>query len=148
MLTAVAPRVEISPILTVGDTLASGYRFEAIPDGIAVRTRKGGGDGDRPGRVDVYVNHETSKVPFPYNALTPTAANGENDFEREGEPGVLDGVGRGAQGLVRDLEQSGTTPSVQNLATRRKGQPGHPVHERGIARLRVSTGGLVAADVR
>ena len=81
MLTAVAPDVEISPILTVGDTLASGYRFEAIPDGIAVRTRKGGGDGGRRGRVDVYVNHETSKVPFPYNALTPTAANGENDFD-------------------------------------------------------------------
>ncbi len=27
------------------------------------------------------MNHETSKVPFPYNAATPTAANGENDFD-------------------------------------------------------------------
>ena len=33
------------------------------------------------GRVDVYVNHETSKVPFPYNAAAPTAANGESDFD-------------------------------------------------------------------
>ena len=27
------------------------------------------------------MNHETSKVPFPYNATAPTAANGENDFD-------------------------------------------------------------------
>jgi hypothetical protein len=60
--------------LTVGDTLNSGYRFEAIPDGIALRTRG-------QGRVDLYVNHETSKVPFPYVTATPTAANGENDFD-------------------------------------------------------------------
>jgi len=29
----------------------------------------------------VYVNHETSKVPFPFNSATPTAANGESDFD-------------------------------------------------------------------
>ena len=74
MVTAVKSGVEITPLLTVGDTLQSGYRFEAIPDGIAVRTRG-------QGRVDLYVNHETSKVPFPYNAAAPTAANGENDFD-------------------------------------------------------------------
>src|SRR4029453_468772 len=33
------------------------------------------------GRVDVYVNHETSKVPFPFNTATPTASNGESDFD-------------------------------------------------------------------
>ena len=33
------------------------------------------------GRVDLYVNHETAKVPFPYNTAAPTAANGENDFD-------------------------------------------------------------------
>ena len=65
--------VEVDPILTVGDTV-SGYRFEALPDGIALRTRG-------QGRVDVFVNHETSKVPFPYNTAAPTAANGENDFD-------------------------------------------------------------------
>ncbi len=74
MVTAVKSGVEITPLLTVGDTLSSGYRFEAIPDGISVRTRG-------QGRVDLYVNHETSKVPFPYNTAAPTAANGENDFD-------------------------------------------------------------------
>ena len=74
MLTAVKSGVEITPLLTVGDTLSSGYRFEAIPDGISVRPRG-------QGRVDLYVNHETSKVPFPYNTAAPTAANGENDFD-------------------------------------------------------------------
>jgi hypothetical protein len=74
MLTPVKPGVAISPLLTVGDVLRSGYRFESIPDGISVRTRG-------RGRVDLFVNHETSKVPFPYNAAAPTAANGENDFD-------------------------------------------------------------------
>jgi hypothetical protein len=74
MLTAVKPGVQITPLLTVGDALPSGFRFEAIPDGISVRTRG-------QGRVDLFVNHETSKVPFPYNATAPTAANGENDFD-------------------------------------------------------------------
>jgi hypothetical protein len=74
MLTAVKPGVEITPLLTVGDVLSSGYRFESIPDGISVRTRG-------QGRVDLFVNHETGKVPFPYNATAPTAANGENDFD-------------------------------------------------------------------
>jgi hypothetical protein len=54
--------------------LPSGFRFEAIPDGISVRPRG-------QGRVDLFVNHETSRVPFPYNPATPTAANGENDFD-------------------------------------------------------------------
>ena len=74
MLTAVKLGVEITPLLTVGDVLPSGYRFESIPDGISVRTRG-------QGRVDLFVNHETGKVPFPYNAAAPTAANGENDFD-------------------------------------------------------------------
>ena len=74
MLTAARTGVVVTPLLTVGDVLSSGYRFEAIPDGISVRTRG-------QGRVDLFVNHETSKVPFPYNATAPTAANGENDFD-------------------------------------------------------------------
>jgi len=74
MLTPVMEGVTVTPLLTVGDVLASGYRFEAIPDGVSLRTRGNG-------RVDVFVNHETSKVPFPYNATSPTAANGENDFD-------------------------------------------------------------------
>ena len=74
MLTAVKTGVNITPLLTVGDVLPSGYRFEAVPDGISVQTRG-------EGRVDLFVNHETSKVPFPYVTATPTAANGENDFD-------------------------------------------------------------------
>src|SRR5687768_9710065 len=74
MLTAVMGGVEITPLLTVGDVLPSGFRYEAIPDGISLRTRG-------QGRVDVFVNHETSKVPFPYVTAAPTASNSENDFD-------------------------------------------------------------------
>jgi hypothetical protein len=74
MLTAVKPGTRVTPLLTVGDVLRSGYRFEAIPDGISVRTRG-------QGRADLFVNHETSKVPFPYVTAAPTAANSENDFD-------------------------------------------------------------------
>ncbi|MGH3131061.1 MAG: hypothetical protein ACRDNX_09610 [Gaiellaceae bacterium] len=57
MITPVAPGVTVEPIITVGETLASGYKFESIPDGISFQ---------RHGRnIDVYVNHETSLVPFP-----------------------------------------------------------------------------------
>jgi hypothetical protein len=66
--------VTATPLMTVGDTLPSGYRFESIPDGISVRV-------GRNQTGDLYVNHETSKVPFPYNTAAPTAANGENDFD-------------------------------------------------------------------
>jgi hypothetical protein len=74
MLTPVMPGVKATPLLTVGDRLRSGFRFESIPDGISLRTKG-------RGRADLFVNHETSKVPFPYNTAAPTAANGENDFD-------------------------------------------------------------------
>jgi hypothetical protein len=74
MLTPVMAGVQVTPILTVGDVLPSGFRYEAVPDGISLRTRG-------QGRVDVFVNHETSKVPFPYVTANPTAANSENDFD-------------------------------------------------------------------
>lgn len=73
MVTPVRAGVEVTPLLTVGDTLDDGYRFEAIPDGIAVRRRNSH-------RAELYVNHETARVPFPYNTAAPTEANGENDF--------------------------------------------------------------------
>ena len=93
MLTPVMGGVSITPLLTVGDVLRSGYRYEAVPDGISLRTRG-------HGRVELFVNHETSKVPFPYNTAAPTAANGENDFDNaqvsrltldRGSAGVLSG---------------------------------------------------------
>jgi hypothetical protein len=74
MLNPVMAGVQIDPLLTVGDVLPSGYRFESIPDGISVSTRG-------QGRVDLFVNHETSKVPFPFVRANPTVANGENDFD-------------------------------------------------------------------
>ncbi len=80
MLTKMMDGVTITPILSVGDVFGdSGFRFEAIPDGISLKTRG-------RGRVDLYVNHETSKVPFPfgYSLATPadpTATNGESDFD-------------------------------------------------------------------
>jgi hypothetical protein len=94
MLTAVKSGVTVTPLLTVGDVFGdSGFRFEAIPDGISLRTRG-------QGRVDVFVNHETSKVPFPFNTAAPTSANGESDFDNsqvsalilnQNSAGVLDG---------------------------------------------------------
>src|SRR5215210_7255725 len=87
MLTPLLAGLEVKPIITVGDRLANGYRFEAIPDGIAV---------DPSGRtnVDIYVNHETSTVPF------PVPPNGLADFDnaqlshltlKRGAGKVLDG---------------------------------------------------------
>jgi len=62
MMSALTDGVDVKPLLTVGETIGS-YRFESIPDGIAIDPR---------GRTtfDLYVNHETSKVPFPFNATT------------------------------------------------------------------------------
>ena len=57
MLTPLAPGSSVKPIISVGDTVR-GYTFEAIPDGISF-TQNG------RGTMDVYVNHETSLVPFP-----------------------------------------------------------------------------------
>jgi hypothetical protein len=64
---------EVTPLITVGEKLPGGYLFEALPDGISVDARGNG-------RVDLYVNHETSTVAFPYVAASPTAANSQNDF--------------------------------------------------------------------
>jgi hypothetical protein len=94
MLTKVMEGVTITPILSVGDVFGdSGFRFESIPDGISLRTRGNG-------RVDLYVNHETSKVPFPFNSATPSAGSGESDFDNaqvsrlilnQNSAGALDG---------------------------------------------------------
>ena len=75
MLTAVGAGITVEPLITVGEAAGDeGYVFEAIPDGISLKTRGNG-------RVDVYVNHETSTVPFPYTPAAPTEANSQNDFD-------------------------------------------------------------------
>jgi hypothetical protein len=59
MLDKVRSDVSIVPILTVGDPVGDdGYTVDSLMDGISF-TLKG------KGRVDLYVNHETSLVPFP-----------------------------------------------------------------------------------
>ncbi|HYH91591.1 MAG TPA: hypothetical protein VD763_00405 [Candidatus Saccharimonadales bacterium] len=73
MMTAVGAGITVTPLITVGETIGD-YRFESVPDGIALRTRGNG-------RVDVYVNHETSRVPFPYTPAAPTELNSQNDFD-------------------------------------------------------------------
>ena len=74
MLAAVKAGVRITPLLTVGDTLAERVPLRGDP-GRHLRSHA------KHGRVDLYVNHETAKVPFPYVTAAPTAANGENDFD-------------------------------------------------------------------
>jgi hypothetical protein len=74
MLDPATPGVQVTPLMTVGDRLSSGFRFEAIPDGISLRTRG-------KGRVDLFVNHETGKAPFPFVRANPNETNGENDFD-------------------------------------------------------------------
>ena len=59
MLDPVAAGASYEGIISVGDTLSSGYMFESIPDGIAFSN-------NGHGTVDLFVNHETSTVPFPY----------------------------------------------------------------------------------
>ena len=78
MLTPVAPGWTVEPLITVGETLpGSSYKFESIPDGIAIDKRHRGWHHSGGGTVDLYVNHETSTVPFPF---TPATGVGFNDF--------------------------------------------------------------------
>jgi hypothetical protein len=58
MLSPVASGVQLEPIISVGDTLESGHKFESLPDGISLARVNG------QGTADILVNHELSKVPF------------------------------------------------------------------------------------
>jgi Bacterial protein of unknown function (DUF839) len=74
MIDPVAAGASYEPIISVGDTLGGGYMFESIPDGISL-SKNGNGT------VDLYVNHETSTVPFPYTFTAATGTGtGFNDF--------------------------------------------------------------------
>jgi hypothetical protein len=75
MMTAVGAGITVTPLITVGETAGDeGYVFESVPDGIAVSVRNNG-------VADIYVNHETSRVPFPYTPSAPTELNSQNDFD-------------------------------------------------------------------
>ncbi len=74
MIDPVVAGASYEPIISVGDTLSDGYMFESIPDGIALST-------NGKGTVDLYVNHETSTVPFPYTFTAATGkGSGFNDY--------------------------------------------------------------------
>jgi hypothetical protein len=56
MIVALEPGVDILPILSAGDVIGGrleGFQFSGVPDGIGVYQ-------SGPGRLEVYVNHETS----------------------------------------------------------------------------------------
>lgn len=58
MVEGVAAGVEVRPLISVNDKVGD-YTFETIPDGVSVS--------NQGKNVHVYVNHETSLVPFPAN---------------------------------------------------------------------------------
>jgi hypothetical protein len=78
MITPVAPGSSVLPIITVPESgkqgEKSGWRFDALPDGIGFGI-------SRKKDVTIYVNHETSTVPFPYNQNNPNPENSQNDFD-------------------------------------------------------------------
>ena len=118
MLTPVKPGTTVTPLLTVGDSLSSGYRFEAIPDGISLDNRGGH-------RVNVFVNHETGKVPFPWSATGGnTEANAENDFDNSQVSRLL--MNRDTAGVLRGSFAIDSSSGYQRfcsnyLATKKEG---------------------------
>jgi hypothetical protein len=76
--------VVIDPIISVGDRLNSGFMFDSIPDGISF-TRSGSG------RADLYVNHETSLVPFPIPLTDFTNSHVDRLVMNQISGGILQG---------------------------------------------------------
>jgi hypothetical protein len=112
------PGVQITPLLTVGDTLSGGYRFESIPDGISLK-RKG------QDRVEAFINHETGKVPFPWNVTGGNdQTNAENDFDNSqlSRLTLAQGTADVLSGSVAIPSELGYQRFCSNyLATRREG---------------------------
>jgi hypothetical protein len=77
------PGTEVEKIITVGERLPSGYMFESIPDGISMRKH---GQTAR-----LWVNHETSLVPFPAGISDFTNALVSELTLNGDTAGVLDG---------------------------------------------------------
>ena len=148
---------KVVPLITVGERRPGGYRFEAIPDGISFRTRGNG-------RVDVYINHETSLVPFPYTAYAaanpgatpptperfPTKDNSQNDFDNSQLSRLV--LNRKSKGI---LEREAGHPERRELPAvllelhgDRQGRlrPPDPLHGRGGHRRRQPRRCCVAGD--
>ncbi len=152
MLTSVMAGVRITPLLTVGDVLPSGFRFEAVPDGTRPCEPPWVGRDRGYGRVEIFVNHETSKVPFPYNtAATDRGERGERLRQRAGEQAdPQSALGWRAQRLVRHLERFWLSAILLQFPRHQEGrvQPGHPVHERGVSGLFLAAGSILAPRAR
>ena len=137
---------DVVPIITVGETMPGGYRFESIPDGISLQARGNG-------RVDLFVNHETSTVAFPYTAAAPTATNSQNDFtELAGELACAQPAQQGRPlRSLRDRFERELPALLLELPRDGKGglRPRHLLHERGRSGLGVPLGdGMGQADRR
>ena len=122
------------PLISVGDTVGS-YRFESLPDGIAIWPRG-------RSRVDLYVNHETSKVPF----------GGFADYRNSEVSHLVIKRGNGKV-LSGDLDraQQPRLPALLLQLHRRTGgrlRPAAPPDQRGGDRLRDAPGGLLAGPGR
>ena len=127
MLDPVKAGTSVTPLMTVGDVLNSGYRYEAIPDGISVRPRG-------HGRLDLFINHETSKVPFPFVRAAPAADNGENDFDNAQVTRL--NLNRHSAGVLGGKFVIPSSLGYQRFCSNflnREGRlhPRHPLHQRG-----------------
>ena len=117
---------------------ADGYRFEAIPDGISLSTRG-------KGRVDLFVNHETSTVAVPVHRRgADRQANSQNDFdERPGEPArAQPAQQRACSGSLRDRLERELPAFLLELPRDGEGglRPRHLLHERGSVRTGCTAG--------
>ena len=96
------------------------------------------------------MNHETSKVPFPYNAANAhRGATAENDFDNAQVSRLL--LNQQTAGTLNGSFAIPSSAGYQRfcsnyLATSKEGfEPKDLLHERGVARLRVPAAGIVAA---
>ena len=114
MLSAVKQGVEITPLLTVGDVLPSGYRFEAIPDGISVLTR---GQGSRPLREP---RDQQGAVPVQRGGAYG-GQRGERLRQRAGEPADPQPAVGVLNGSFAIASSPATSASLQLPATKAEG---------------------------
>jgi hypothetical protein len=113
-----APRgSSVEALITVGERLSPGYQFEAIPDGISIRKRG-------HGKADVFVNHETSTVPFPFTFPGAPTESNQNDFDNSQVSHLT--LSRRSGGVLKGRMAITSAENFQRfcsnyLATRREG---------------------------
>jgi Bacterial protein of unknown function (DUF839) len=107
----------VEALITVGERLSPGYQFEAIPDGISLRKRG-------RGKADVFVNHETSTVPFPFTFPGAPTESNQNDFDNAQVSQLT--LSRRSEGVLMGRMAITSAENFQRfcsnyLATRREG---------------------------